>query len=133
MKTMAIFGALATLTLATLAPVGSIFAADEAPGPAARALEMWRKRSCDTVATTRVFSKLSLKLAIANLGKLPRLEAWLASFEVAPNYTALEAWNDANVVSDAFPGFEDLYNHALEILDISREQGDDILAKCIAE
>lgn len=85
------------------------------------------------LSVPKVYSKLKIKMAIANLGHLPALEAWLASVEVAPGYSALSAWNDANVISDDFPGFETYYVTALGKFGITREQGDAILSQCIAD
>ena len=84
------------------------------------------------LATPRQFSKIHLKIAIARLGKLQALEDWLASFEVAPGYTALAAWNDANVIADDFDGFERFYEESLSVLGITKELGDTILSQCIS-
>ena len=84
------------------------------------------------LATPRQFSKIHLKIAVAKLGKLQALEEWLASFEVAPGYTALAAWNDANVIADDFDGFERFYEEALGVLGITKELGDTILSQCIS-
>lgn len=128
MKTIVRFTAMLAM-LATTIMIGAP-QANADTDTSAKATEMWKKRVRDTVTTHRVFSKIRLKMAIASLGKLPQMEAWLASFEVAPSYTALEAWNDANVISDDFPCFYEFYEKAIEVLEIQREEGDDILAKC---
>jgi hypothetical protein len=70
----------------------------------------------------KTYSKLRLKLAIAELGKLAELEAWLGSFEVKPGYTALAAWNDAQDISDAFEGFAQFREAAKVALGVTEEQ-----------
>lgn len=99
------------------------------------AAQLWVNEAKKAVGLSvpKVYSKLKIKMAIANLGYLPALESWLASAEVAPGYSALAAWNDANVISDDFPGFETYYAAALAKFGITREQGDAILSQCIAD
>ena len=76
----------------------------------------WRK------VPAKTYSKIRLKLAIAELGKLAALEAWLGSFEVKPGYTALAAWNDAQEISDAFEGFAQFREAAKTALGVTEEQ-----------
>ena len=99
------------------------------------AAQLWVNEAKKAVGLSvpKVYSKIKIKMAIANLGYLPALESWLASAEVAPGYSALAAWNDANVISDDFPGFETYYAAALAKFGITREQGDAILSQCIAD
>lgn len=84
-------------------------------------------------ATPRTFSKIRLKIAIAKLGKLQALETWLASIEVAPGYSALAAWNDAQVIQDDFEGFKTIYAAAKLALDVTDEQAEALLAQCLAD
>ena len=99
------------------------------------AAQLWVNEAKKAVGLSvpKVYSKIKIKMAIANLGYIPALESWLASAEVAPGYSALAAWNDANVISDDFPGFETYYAAALAKFGITREQGDAILSQCIAD
>lgn len=81
----------------------------------------------------RVFSKLKIKMAIARLGKLAELEAWLANIEVAPAYTALAAWNDAQNISEDFDGFADIFAQVKMAFGISDEEGEKLLSACVAD
>lgn len=98
-----------------------------------KAAEMWRRRQEDTRRIPREFSKIRLKIAIAQLGKLDALEQWLSSFEVAPGYTALEAWNDAQVISDDFEGFDTFFEAAKVVLGVDDAQAEAILAASVAQ
>ena len=73
------------------------------------------------------YSKLRIKLALAKLGKLQALESWLAQREIAPQYSALAAWNDAQDISDSFDGFDQMYPLVLQVLGLTEEQGRQIL------
>jgi len=84
-----------------------------------------------TPPAVRTFSKIRLKMAIAKLGKLAALEAWLSSFEVAPGYSALEAWNDATVIQDDFDGFAQLYAAAKVALGVDDATAEAILEACV--
>lgn len=93
---------------------------------------VWIKEARKVVrGSVCTFSKIRLKIAIAQLGKLAELETWLASFEVAPGYSALEAWNDAQVISDDFEGFAQYFAAAKQILGVSDAQAEAILAQCV--
>jgi len=81
----------------------------------------------------RIFSKLKIKIAIARLGKLAELEAYLATIEIAPNYTALAAWNDAQNLSENFDGFADMFAKVKAEFGISDEEGEKILSACVAD
>lgn len=81
----------------------------------------------------RIFSKLKIKIAIARLGKLAELEAYLATIEIAPNYTALAAWNDAQNLSENFDGFADIFAKIKAEFGISDEEGEKILSACVAD
>ena len=81
----------------------------------------------------RTFSKLKIKMAIARMGKLAELESWLANVEVAPGYTALAAWNDAQNISEDFDGFTDIFGKVKEAFGISDEDGEKLLSACVAD
>lgn len=86
-----------------------------------------RQREEEEASKPKRYRKIMLKVAIANLGKLQALNAWLASFEVAPGYTALEAWGDANELATDYPGFPEFYEAAKSVLGITDEQAAAIL------
>lgn len=114
--------------------IGGMFATTPAEAMSAdRAEEMWRKREEDTRRIPREFSKIRLKIAIAQIGKLAELEAWLASFEVAPGYSALDAWNDAQVISDDFEGFSYYYEAAKLALGVDDATAEAIIAASVAQ
>ena len=95
---------------------------------------VWIKEARKAVGgRVRSFSKIRLKIAIAKIGKLSELEAWLASLEVAPGYSALEAWNDAQVIQDDFEGFTRFYEAAKIALGVTDEQAAAILDACQTE
>ena len=75
----------------------------------------------------KIYSKLKIKLALAKLGKLQILESWLASFKIETGYSALAAWNDAQVISDDFDGFNAMYQQVLQLLGMTQQQGDLLL------
>lgn len=81
----------------------------------------------------RVFSKLKLKGAIATAGLLPAFKEMLAGMEVAPGYTAQEAFDDAVNLSEAHPKFADAVAVAKQILPVTDEQIEAILAASVAE
>lgn len=99
------------------------------------AAQLWAKEARIAVgaAVPRAFSKIRLKIAIAKLGKLQALETWLASIEVAPGYSALAAWNDAQVIQDDFEGFNTIYAAAKLALDVTDEQAEALLAECLTQ
>lgn len=111
-----------------------LFAATEADVPAAIARRLAeleeedRRREEEAAARPKRYRKIVLKAAIANLGKLPALNAWLASFEIEPGYSALEAWADANEIATDYPGFAEFYEAAKSVLGVTDEQASAILA-----
>ena len=98
--------------------------------PVAAGLWIKEARRAVGAAQPRTFSKIRLKIAIARIGKLAALETWLASFEVAPGYSALAAWNDAQVISDDFEGFAAFYAAAKSALGVDDATADALLAAC---
>ena len=76
----------------------------------------------------RSFSKIKLKIAIARNGLLQVFETMLQNMEVAPGYTALDAWNDAQIIRDDFDGFDDMLASIKSNLDVSDEEVDQILS-----
>ena len=95
--------------------------------------DMRTPASVTVVSTATQYSKLKLETSLALMGKKPALDAFLGSVEVAPGYTALEAWKSATVISDNYPNFGTYYAAVLEALGMSKEEGDNLLAGCIAE
>lgn len=81
----------------------------------------------------RTFSKLYLELALAELGLIDALDAWLASFEVKPGYTAARAFDRANDISEVFPGFDKFFAAAKRQFGITDAQAESILAQCVVE
>ena len=81
----------------------------------------------------RVFSKLKLKGAIATAGLLPAFKEMLSGMEVAPGYTAKEAFDDAVNLSEAHPKFADAISIAKQILPVTDEQIEQILAASVAD
>ncbi len=81
----------------------------------------------------RVFSKLKLKGAIATAGLLPAFKELLAGMEVAPGYTAQEAFDDAVNLSEAHPRFVEAVDIAKQVLAVTDEQVEEILAASVAE
>lgn len=62
----------------------------------------------DPVVPVRHFSKLRLKTELAKRGLLQAFNAAISGIEIAPGYSASEAWADAQVLSDDFDGFYDI-------------------------
>lgn len=85
-------------------------------------------REAEQAAKPKRYRKIVIKAAIANLGKLHALNAWLASFEVGPGYSALEAWADANEIATDYPGFAEFFDAAKSALGVTDEQASAILA-----
>lgn len=81
----------------------------------------------------RVFSKLKLKGAIATAGLLPAFKEMLSGMEVAPGYTAQEAFDDAVNLSEAHPKFADAVAVAKQILPVTDEQIEAILEASVAD
>jgi len=81
----------------------------------------------------RVFSKLRLKSAIATAGLLPAFKDLLAGMEVAPGYSAQEAFDDAVNLSEAHPRFVEAVDIAKQVLAVTDEQVESILAASVAE
>ena len=80
----------------------------------------------------RVFRKIMIELALAEAGILPALDAYLASIELKPGYTAARAWNTANELSENFPNYDQYFAAAKKALGISDAQAEAILEKCVA-
>lgn len=80
----------------------------------------------------RVFRKIMIELALAEAGILPALDAYLASIELKPGYTAARAWNTANELSEDFPNYDQYFAAAKKALGISDAQAEAILEKCVA-
>lgn len=76
----------------------------------------------------RSFSKIRLKMAIAKAGLLQAFETMLSSIEIAPGYTALDAWNDAQVIRDDFEGFNGMIETIKTSLGVSNEIIEQILS-----
>lgn len=87
----------------------------------------------DAPPPPRVFSKLKLKGAIATAGLLPAFKEMLSGMEVAPGYTAKEAFDDAVNLSEAHPKFADAVAVAKQILPVTDEQIEAILAASVAD
>ena len=102
---------------------------DEAP---TRIVQSWVEVA-DPPAPPRVFSKLKLKGAIATAGLLPAFKEMLSGMEVAPGYTAKEAFDDAVNLSEAHPKFADAVAVAKQILPVTDEQIEAILAASVAD
>lgn len=79
------------------------------------------------------YSRIYLKIALAKIGKLQAFENLLSTIEIAPQYTALEAFNDANVIRTNFPGFDDYLATICTELEIDNVTKMQILSSCIAE
>lgn len=75
----------------------------------------------------KTYSKIRLKIAIAKIGKLEALEAWLKSFDVESGYSAYEAWIDAQEIADDFEGFGEFREAAKTALGVTEEQAVAIL------
>ena len=86
----------------------------------------------DSTAHPVSYSRIFLKIAIARLGKLKQFEEWLSSFEVAPGYSALEAFNDANVIRTDFENFDVYLKAAKEALGLDDVVVMQILMSCIS-
>lgn len=81
----------------------------------------------------RTFSKLRLEIALAQMGLLATLDAWLSSFEVAPGYTAARAFATAQDISEDFAGFDTFFAAAKQQFGITDAQAESILAQCVKE
>jgi len=81
----------------------------------------------------RTFRKIIIELALAEAGLLPTLDAYLASIELKPGYTATRAWNTANDISEEFPNYDTFFAAAKSALGLTDAQAEAILAKCIAQ
>lgn len=92
-----------------------------------RIVQSWAEVQ-DPPPPPRVFSKLKLKGAIATAGLLPAFKELLAGMEVAPGYSAQEAFDDAVNLSEAHPKFADAVAVAKQILPVTDEQIEAILA-----
>lgn len=102
---------------------------DEAP---TRIVQSWIEVE-DQPPPPRVFSKLKLKGAIATAGLLPAFKELLSGMEVVPGYTAKEAFDDAVNLSEAHPKFADAVVVAKQILPVTDEQIEAILAASVAD
>ena len=102
---------------------------DEAP---TRIVQSWEVVQ-DPPPPPRVFSKLKLKGAIATAGLLPAFKELLSGMEVAPGYTAKEAFDDAVNLSEAHPKFADAITVAKQTLPVTDEQIEAILAASVAD
>lgn len=107
------------------------YAYDDAGAPTA-IVESWVEVQ-DPPPPPRVFSKLKLKGAIATAGLLPAFKELLSGMEVAPGYTAKEAFDDAVNLSEAHPKFADAVAVAKQILPVTDEQIEAILAASVAD
>lgn len=76
----------------------------------------------------RTFSKLKLKGAIATAGLLPAFKELLAGMEVAPGYSAQDAFADAVNLSEANDGFKSAVAAAKDALGVTDEDVERILA-----
>lgn len=106
------------------------YAYDDAENPT-KIEQSWAEVQ-DPPAPPRVFSKLKLKGAIATAGLLPAFKEMLSGMEVAPGYTAKEAFDDAVNLSEAHPKFADAVAVAKQILPVTDEQIESILAASVA-
>lgn len=95
--------------------------------------DMRTPASVTVVSTAKQYSKLKLETSLALMGKKQALDAFLDSIEVAPGYTALEAWKSANVLSDNYPKFQEYYVAVLNALGMTKDEGDSLLTLCLAE
>lgn len=102
---------------------------EEAP---TRILQTWEVVQ-DPPPPPRVFSKLKMKGAIATAGLLPAFKEMLSGMEVTTGYSALEAFNDAVNLSEAHPKFADAVAVAKQILPVTDEQIEAILAASVAD
>ena len=102
---------------------------DETP---TRIVQSWEVVQ-DPPPPPRVFSKLKLKGAIATAGLLPAFKELLSGMEVAPGYTAKEAFDDAVNLSEAHPKFADAIAVAKQTLPVTDEQIEAILAASVAD
>lgn len=107
------------------------YAYDSAEAPT-RVVRSWAEVQ-DPPPPPRVFSKLKLKGAIATAGLLPAFKEMLSGMEVAPGYTAKEAFDDAVNLSEAHPKFADAVAVAKQILPVTDEQIEAILAASVAD
>ena len=81
----------------------------------------------------RTFSRMYLEIAIAGAGLLNALDAYLASFEVSPGYSAARAWDRANVIREEFPGFDSYFAAAKKALGITDAQAEAILEQGVVK
>jgi len=107
------------------------YAYDSAEAPT-RVVRSWAEVQ-DPPQPPRTFSKLKLKSAIAAAGLLPAFKELLAGMEVAPGYTAQEAFDDAVNLSEAHPKFADAVAVAKQILPVTDEQIEAILSASVAD
>lgn len=107
------------------------YAYDDAENPT-KIEQSWAEVA-DPPPPPRVFSKLKLKGAIATAGLLPAFKEMLSGMEVAPGYTAKEAFDDAVNLSEAHPKFADAIAVAKQILPVTDEQIEAILAASVAD
>ena len=85
----------------------------------------------ETSATS--YSRIFLKIALANIGKLEAFENLLQTIEIAPGYTAKQAFDDANVIRTDFPKFDEYLNQICTALEIDPPTRLQILNSCIAK
>lgn len=77
----------------------------------------------------RSFSKIKLKIAMATAGVLPEFESFIHEIEVAPGYSAFDAWNDAQIIKDDFNGFDEMLSTIKTTLGVSDEIVNQILSE----
>lgn len=92
-----------------------------------------RRREEEERERPKRYRKIILKAEIAKIGKLQALNSLLSGFEVAPGYSALEAWGDANEIATDYPGFSEYLAAAQTALGVDDATVATILAAAEAE
>ena len=97
-----------------------------------RIVQTWEE-VVDPPAPPRIFSKLKLKLALATGGYLAAVKELLAGIDVAPGYSAAEAFADATNIAENHPGFAAAVGAAKQTLGVTDEQVEAVLAASVVD
>ena len=85
----------------------------------------------------RRFSKMYLEAALFKIGKLDEFDAFIDSLtmknDLGQEVSLRRFYDQANDLGENHPMFKPYYRKALEALDLTEEQGEEILQSCIAQ
>lgn len=85
----------------------------------------------------RVFSKLAIESALFQIGKLDAFDAFIDSLEIENEFGQKVGlrrfYNQANDLKENHKFFKPYYAAALQALEMTPEQGEELLASCVSE